>query len=69
MESKLNLKNVNLTNGGHENVLIEGTIGELLEARFSEGTVLEIIGSKGVLRADLEVEEIRKTDKQKKGMK
>jgi hypothetical protein len=60
LKSKANLKNVSMTNGSEENVLIEGTIGELLQADFTEGIILEVVGAKGVLRMDLEENEIKK---------
>jgi len=34
--SKRNLKNVTLTNGSTDSVLVEGTIGELVQATFAE---------------------------------
>jgi hypothetical protein len=60
LKSKANLKNVSLTNGKHESVLVEGTIGEFIRAEFVEGTVLEVVGAKGVLRVDLVENEIKK---------
>jgi len=63
LKSKANLKNVTLTNGSHENVLIEGTIGELVRAEFAEGVVLEVVGSLGVLRINLKETEIKKIQK------
>jgi hypothetical protein len=61
LKSKRDLKNFTLTNDSDQNVLIEGNIGELLQARFAEGIVLEVIGQKGVLRIDLTEDEISKT--------
>ena len=63
LKSKTHLKNVTLTNGTTENVLVEGTIGTLLQAKFEEGVILEVIGSKGILRLDLSPDEIKKTTK------
>jgi len=63
LKSKRNLKNVTLTNGSSDSVLLEGTIGELIQAKFAEGIILEIIGKDGVLRVDLSEEEIQKTPK------
>ena len=60
LKSKVNLKNVTLTNGSHENVLVEGTIGELQRAEFAEGIILEVVGDKGVLRINLSQNEIKK---------
>lgn len=65
LNSKSNLKSINMTNGSHENVLIEGTIGELLQVSFTEGIILEVTGKKGVLRLEIAETEIqRRTDKQ-----
>ncbi len=60
LKSKVCLKNVTLTNGGHENVLVEGTIGQLRYAAFADGVVLEVVGDKGVLRVNLTQDEIKK---------
>jgi hypothetical protein len=68
LKSKVNLKNVTLSNGNHENVLVEGTIGELQHAGFPEGTILEIIGDKGVLRINLSQDEIKTKEKLAKGV-
>jgi hypothetical protein len=59
LKSKVSLKNVTLNNGNHENVLVEGTIGELQRAEFSEGIVLEVVGDKGILRINLTPDEIK----------
>ena len=65
LKSKRNLKNITLTDGSSESVLIEGTIGELLRATFAEGVVLEVVGKNGVLRLDLREEDITKISQQK----
>jgi hypothetical protein len=64
LKSKRNLKNVTLTNGSGDSVLVEGTIGELVQATFAEGIILEIIGKNGILRIDLREDEIKKTTEQ-----
>jgi hypothetical protein len=64
LKSKRNLKNVTLTNGSSDSVLVEGTIGELVQATFAEGIILEVVGKDGVLRVDLREDEIKKTSKQ-----
>ena len=66
LKSGVNLKNVTLTNEGQQNVLIEGSIGELQRAEFSEGIILEIVGDKGVLRINLSLNEINKKKSRKK---
>lgn len=59
LKSKEYLKTINLANGTYENVLVEGTIGQLLHAEFVEGVMLEVVGSKGTLRVDLSPDQIR----------
>ena len=66
LKSGLNLKNVTLTSEGQQNVLIEGSIGELQRAEFSEGIILEVVGDKGVLRINLALDEINQKEKQEK---
>jgi hypothetical protein len=66
LKSKVNLKNVTLTNGGQENVLVEGSIGELQRAEFCEGIILEVVGDKGVLRINLSLDDIKQKEKQEK---
>jgi len=63
LKSKRNLKNVTLTNGSSDSVLVEGTIGELVQATFAEDIILEVIGKNGILRIDLREDEIKKTTK------
>lgn len=53
LTSKNHLKNVTLNNGSYDNVLVEGTIGELVAATFAEDEILEVTGKKGVLRINL----------------
>jgi hypothetical protein len=62
LKAKSNLKNLALTNGGSDSVLLEGTIGELVEAKFTEGIILEVVGKHGIIRLDLAEEEIRKKE-------
>ena len=64
LNSKRNLKNVTLTNGSSDSVLLEGTIGEVVQATFAEGIILEVVGKSGTLRVDLGENEIKKTTNQ-----
>ena len=64
LKSKKNLKNFTLTNGSSDTVLVEGTIGELVQATFAEGIVLEVVGENGVVRIDIRDVEIKKTPQQ-----
>ena len=60
LASKHQIKNMTLTNDGQrESALIEGTIGNLVEATFTEGIILEVTGTKGTLRLDLQAKEIK----------
>jgi hypothetical protein len=61
LKSKGDVKNVSL--GGDEKVLIEGSIGSLKRARFLEDLVLEVIGSNGVLRMDLTKRDLESPNK------
>ena len=56
---KHQIKNMSMTEGQKESTLIEGTIGNLIEAKFTEGIVLEVTGTKGTLRLDLQAKEIK----------
>ncbi len=64
LQTKTNLKNLILTSAPKENVLIEGTIGELTKATFTEGIMLEVIGTKGTLRIDIAEQEITPKQRQ-----
>lgn len=64
LKSKRNLKNITLTNGSSDSVLVEGTIGELVQATFAEGVILEVVGKNGILRIDLKEDEIKKITEQ-----
>jgi hypothetical protein len=60
LNSKHQIKNMTLTNGGqNESALVEGNLGDLIEATFTEGIILEVKGTKGVLRLDLQAQEIK----------
>ena len=45
-------------------MLLEGAIGELVQATFTEGIILEIMGKNGVLRVDLREDEIKRKPQQ-----
>ena len=64
LKSKRNIKNVTLTNDSSDSVLVEGSIGELVQATFKEGIILEVIGRNGTLRIDLGEDEISKSTEQ-----
>ena len=58
LKSKSALKSASLDNGAQYGVQVEGTLGTLVGASFQDGLVLEVIGTQGVLRVDLMIEEI-----------
>jgi len=64
LKSRQNLKSITMTNGSSDSVLLEGNIGELVQAKFTEGIILEVRGKNGVLRVDLCEDEISKKDVQ-----
>ena len=60
LKSKACLNNVTLADNGPENVLLEGTIGNLKHAEFAENAIFVVTGDKGVLRINLAQEDIKK---------
>jgi hypothetical protein len=64
LKSKAHLKNVTLTNGSADSALIEGTLGELVQATFAEDLILEVVGTKGSFRINLAQQEIKEAKKQ-----
>ena len=60
LSSKHQISNISMNRDGQkEGALIEGTIGQLLNAQFDEGIVLAVTGKKGTLRLDLTLEQIQ----------
>jgi len=49
-----------LTNDSSNSALIEGTLGELIQATFAEDEILEVVGTKGTFRINLAQHEIKK---------
>jgi hypothetical protein len=62
LKSKTSLKNITITNGSSASVLVEGTVGKLVQAAFVEDVILEVVGEKGVLRINLEQKELKKKE-------
>ena len=60
LKTRGKLKNLTLTNGGSDAALLEGSLGEFVEASFTEGVILTVVGTYGVLRVDLSEDEIKK---------
>jgi hypothetical protein len=63
LKSKGYLKNITLNNESREKAIVEGTIGELEYAEFVDDLILEVLGSKGILRIDIKQNEIRRRGK------
>jgi len=59
LHSTSDVKNVIVENAA-QRVVMEGTIGALKHAEFVEDTVLELVGTRGVLRVDLTREDLAK---------
>ena len=59
LDSKEQIKNISLTEDLYQKVFIEADLGKLKQVKFTEGLLLEIVGSKGVLRIDMPVEALR----------
>ena len=64
LKSKANVKDITFSNGSHENVLVEGTIGELVRTEFADDTVLVVTGSNAIFRINLTPIEIKKKQEQ-----
>ena len=62
LNSRKDLKNITLENGGNNKVTIEGTIGRLVVARFEEDIIFEIVGTEGVIRIDLGKDDIKEEE-------
>ena len=60
LDSKKQVKNITLTDDIHQKIFFEADIGQLEQVKFTEGLLLEIVGTKGVLRIDLPIEALRK---------
>ena len=60
MKSKNHVRNISISAEAHDRVLFEGDLGELEEVAFVGGSMLEVRGSKGVLRVELGEDETRK---------
>ncbi len=64
LKSKAHLKNVTMTNDGHDDVLVEGSIGKLHNAEFADDIVLVVTGDNGILRINLTPDEIKRKQKE-----
>ena len=60
LTSKNFVKRLAIPSDSDDKVLIEGFLGELKEICITEGIILELQGTNGILRIDLSEEELRK---------
>ena len=60
MKSKEYIKTISMSDDSQEGVLFEGFLGELEELGMVEEVILEVKGSNGTLRIDLDEDELRK---------
>ena len=60
LTSKNFVKHLAIPSDSDNKVLIEGFLGDLKEVGITEGIILEIQGTNGILRIDLTEEELRK---------
>jgi hypothetical protein len=63
LKSRADLTNITLAKGTKDSVIVEGTIGELVQAVFVENRILEIVGKKGILRINLKAKELKSPKK------
>jgi len=54
------LRRVSVPNGA-QRILLEGTIGPLRYVRFVEDTILELVGTGGILRVDLSTNDLARS--------
>ena len=66
LKSKANIKGITFSKGSHENVLDEGTIGELVQAEFAGDMVLVVAGDNGIFRINLTPIDTRTKQEQEK---
>jgi hypothetical protein len=60
LESKKQVKNITISDDVHQKVFFEADIGQLEKVTFTEGLLLEVVGTKGVLRVDLPYDALKK---------
>jgi len=58
LNSKEYLREVSISNAAPDHVLLEGFLGELEELSLVEGELMEVKGVNGVLRIDLNEDEL-----------
>lgn len=59
LKSKKHVKCLSFADDDRDNVLIEGFLGKLTDVSFTEGLMLAIEGTNGILRMDLNEQEMK----------
>ena len=67
LKSREHFKSIKLGNGGKDQVFVEGFLGELLELKLVEESMLEVTGTNGTFRLDVSWKELSKHMKGLKG--
>ena len=66
LNSKDSVKLIKIADSQKDSVLIEGFLGMILDLTFVENSLLEIRGFNGILRIDLNVEDLKKISQHRK---
>ncbi len=66
LKSKNHVKTITLTNKIQNRILLEGSLGKLVEITLIEGRVMELKGANGTLRLDICEDELMQLLKPKK---
>ncbi len=69
MESKNSLKSIKLSEGTQDSVLIEGSLGSLQEVALHDDALLEVRGTQGTLRLDMNKQTLESCLKKKEDKK
>ena len=59
LRRKNHVRSISISNSDREGVLLEGTIGEILELDILDGAVLQIVGTHGTIMVDLCEDKLR----------
>lgn len=54
LKCKSHVRNISISDESHDRVLLEGTLGRLLEVSVIEGSALEFVGAHGTLRIEVD---------------
>lgn len=60
MKSKAHVRSISISNEAYDRVLFEGDLGNLMMVLMIDGTVLEVVGTNGVLRLGIDEDVLQK---------